>query len=121
MSYSIDGDPAPDFQWYFKGSPYNSAIQPTSSQLIIRNVTFENTGVYTLKVNNSAGEKNVSFRLLLNEPSDGKTGFSSHYMPDCSLVSSHRTVAIYTEGFFVYTWSTGLYAAIQRDLCCQRI
>ena len=78
MSYSIDGDPTPDFHWYFKGSPYHPVTQPTASQLMIRNVTFKNTGVYTLKVNNSAGEKSVSVRLLLNELSNGKTVFSSH-------------------------------------------
>ena len=82
LSYMIDGDPKPDHQWHFKGSP---VIQPPSqliirditfddTQLIIRDITFNDTGLYTLKVNNSVDQKNDSFMLSLREMEGGKTG-----------------------------------------------
>jgi hypothetical protein len=62
FTVQAQGNPAPAYQWSFKGSPLTGQ---TTNQLSLNNLQISDSGAYSLLISNSAGATNAPVNLLV--------------------------------------------------------
>lgn len=72
MELKVDGFPKPDIKWSFKGKPiepggrYRFLFEDSETMtLIIKGVTMEDAGVYSVHAQNDLGEDSIDLRLIV--------------------------------------------------------